>query len=134
MAHESPASVEPPVEAPRSTLAPWLLRLFARRYEPESAIQKKHRQIIELLWTRNGMGERYYLEVRPEGVSFGLFTRKVTELICRGAEEGWIAVRFPPAPTFDEAAYGLDFVDPERFVAELEALFPSRREPAPPAG
>lgn len=130
MAQPPSFAAEPPVEGPRSTLAPWLLRLFARQYEPESAIQKKHRQIVELLWMRNGMGERYYLTMRPEGVSFGLFTHKVTDLVCRGAREGWIVVRFPLAPTFEDEAYGLDFVDPERFVAELEALFPSRRQPA----
>lgn len=108
---------------PRSTLAPWLLRLFQRDYHPESEIQKKHRQMIELIWTRSGMGERYFLAVQPKGVSFGSFIRQVTELICRGAREGWITIHLPPAPVFDDEAYRIDIDDPERFVAELEALF-----------
>jgi hypothetical protein len=109
--------------APRSTLAPWLLRLFARTYEPESEIQKKHRQIIELIWTRRGMGERYFTTLQPPGVSYGTFVRRVTQLLCRGAAEGWVRVRMPAAPTFDDSEYGLEFDDAERFVAEMEALF-----------
>jgi hypothetical protein len=110
-------------EAPRSTLAPWLRRLFHRQYHPESEIERKHRQIIELIWTRSGMGERYYVTLQPKGVSFGTFVRQVTGLICRGAVEGWITIRLPVAPTFDDAAYSIEIDDPERFVAEMEALF-----------
>jgi hypothetical protein len=124
------SSTDAQSDMPRSTLAPWLLRLFQRRYEPESAIQKKHRQMIELIWTRGGMGERYYVTLQPKGVSFGAFTQRVTELICQGAREGWITVRLPVAPTFDDDAYGLDFADPERFVAELEALFDTEQQRA----
>jgi hypothetical protein len=127
-----PLSTTEPTDEQRSTLPSWLLRIFVRAYEPESAIQRKHRQIIELLWTRHGMGERYYLTMRPPGVSFGAFTKKVTDLVCRGAREGWIVVRFPPAPSSDEDEYQLEFVDPERFVIELEALFPERRRSAEP--
>jgi hypothetical protein len=109
--------------APRSTLPPWLLRLFAREYTPESEIERKHRQMIELIWTRSGQGERYYLAMQPLGVSYGAFVKRVTRLICRGAREGWITVRLPAAPTFDDEAYAIEPHDPERFVAELEALF-----------
>ncbi|MCC6629625.1 MAG: hypothetical protein IT340_19780 [Chloroflexi bacterium] len=106
-----------------STLAPWLLRLFHREYHPESEVQRRHRQMIELIWTRSGMGERYFLAMQPKGVTFGAFTRQVTELVCRGAQAGWITIHLPPAPTFDDDAYRMDIHDPERFVAELEALF-----------
>ena len=69
------------------------------------------------------MGERYFLAVRPKGVQYGAFVRRVTQLVSRGAAEGWIIVHLPPAPVFDEDAYRLEISDPERFVAELEALF-----------
>ena len=108
---------------PSSTLAPWLLRLFRREYHPETEIQKRHRQMIELIWSRQGMAERYYVTMRPKGVSFGVFVRQVTDLVCRGAAEGWIAIRIPLAPAFDENAYHIEYLDPERFVAEMEALF-----------
>ena len=123
MAQQPSPSTDSFADGPRTTLAPWLLRLFYRAYEPESEIQKKHRQMIELIWTRSGMGERYFVTVQPKGVSYGAFVRRVTELICRGAREGWIVVRLPAAPTFDDDAYGLDISDPERFVAEMEAMF-----------
>jgi hypothetical protein len=124
-----PPDDAPPADGPpRSTLAPWLLRLFHREYHPESEIERRHRQMIELIWTRSGMGERYFLAMQPKGVSFGAFVRRVTQLICRGAREGWITVRLPPAPTFDDDAYQLDIDDPERFVAELEALFADEEE------
>lgn len=113
----------PSARPPSSTLAPWLLRLFRREYHPETEIQKRHRQMIELIWSRQGMAERYYVTMQPKGVSFGAFVRQVTDLICRGAAEGWIAIRIPLAPTFDEDAYQVEFPDPERFVAEMEALF-----------
>ena len=122
MTEQPSSSVDSPPEH-RSTLAPWLLRLFQRDYHPESEIQRKHRQMIELIWTRSGMGERYFVTLQPAGVSFGHFIRTVTDLICRGAGEGWITVRLPSAPVFDDDAYQIDIDDPERFVAELEALF-----------
>jgi hypothetical protein len=122
-----PENLSPAEAGPaRSTLAPWLLRLFHREYHPESEIQRRHRQMIEAIWTRNGMGERYFLTVQPKGVAFGSFIRQVTGLVCRGAGEGWITVHLPPAPTFDDDAYRIDITDPERFVAELEALFDGR--------
>jgi hypothetical protein len=104
-------------------LAPWLLRLFNREYVPESEIQRKHRQMIELIWTRSGMGERYFVTLQPPGVTYGLFVRRVTGLVCRAAQEGWITIRLPVAPAFDDDAYGLEIHEPERFVAEIEMLF-----------
>lgn len=119
----TPPAVESPGAPPRSTLAPWLLRLFQRDYDPESEIQRRHRQMVELIWTRSGMGERYFLTVKPRGVSYGEFIRRVTGLVCRGLNEGWIRLHLPPAPVFDEDAYQIAIDDPERFVAELEAMF-----------
>ena len=89
-----------------------------------SDIRTKHRQLVRLIWTRNGMGERYYRVLAPN-IPYNRFEARVTELLCQGAEEGWVRFVFPPAPTGDEAAYRVEFADDERFVKELEALFSS---------
>lgn len=92
-----------------------------------SDLQTKHRQLIRLIWTRNGMGERYYRIIEPD-IPYSRFEARVTELLCHGAEQGWVKFIFPAGPRPDEAAYRMELVDEDRFVAELEALF------APAAG
>ena len=87
-----------------------------------SDIRTKHRQLVRLVWTRNGMGERYYRVLAP-GIPYNRFEARVTELLCQGADEGWVRFVFPPAPTGDESAYRVEFTDEERFVRELETLF-----------
>ena len=89
-----------------------------------SDIRTKHRQLIRLIWTRNGMGERYYRVLAPD-IPYNKFEARVTDLLCRGAEDGWVRFVFPPSPTADESAYRVEFSDDERFVQELEALFNS---------
>lgn len=84
-------------------------------------MMSKHRQLIRLIWTRNGMGEQYYRVLAPD-MPYNRFEARVTELLCRGAEEGWVRFVFPPAPTADESAYRLEFADEDRFVRELERL------------
>ncbi len=86
-----------------------------------SPLESKHRQLIRLIWTRNGMGERYYKVLAPD-MPYDRFEAKVTGLLARGAEEGWVTFVFPPAPSADESAYRLELTDEERFVRELEAL------------
>ena len=86
-----------------------------------SPLETKHRQLIRLIWTRNGMGERYYKVLAPD-MPYDRFEARVTGLLARGAEEGWLTFVFPPAPTADESAYRLEFADEDRFVRELEAL------------
>jgi hypothetical protein len=86
----------------------------------------RHRQLIRMIWTRNGMGERYYSALAP-AISYSKFEKQVTELLERGAEEGWVRFILPPAPTTNEAAYRVEFDSDERFVQELTLLFP----PAP---
>jgi len=85
-------------------------------------IQTKHRQLVRLVWTRNGMGERYYKALQPD-IPYNRFEARVTELLCQGAEEGWVRFVFPPAPAADESSYRVEFDSDERFVAELERLF-----------
>ncbi len=87
-----------------------------------SDLRTKHRQLIRLIWTRNGMGERYYRALSPD-VPFNRFEARVTDLLCQGAEDGWVRFVFPPSPTDVEAAYRMEFAEEERFVSELEALF-----------
>ena len=94
-----------------------------------SDLRTKHRQLIRLIWTRNGMGERYYRVLAP-AVPYNRFEAQVTELLMRGAEEGWVRFALPPAPTADESAYRVEFDDDERFVRELESLFASPAEEA----
>ena len=101
-----------------------------------SDLETKHRQLIRLIWTRNGMGERYYRVLAP-GISYSRFESGVTGLLARGAEEGWVRFVFPPSPTPDESAYRVEFLDEERFVRELEEMFVpdgAERAPLPSAG
>lgn len=86
-----------------------------------SPIVTKHRQIVRLIWTRNGQGEQYYRLLQPT-MPYSRFEAKVTELICRGAEEGWIEIVLPAAPNSDERTYRIDFLDEDRFLAELDAI------------
>jgi hypothetical protein len=87
-----------------------------------SDLRTKHRQLVRLIWTRNGMGERYYRVLAPD-LPYNRFEARVTDLLMRGAEEGWVRFILPPAPSTDESAYRVEFDDDERFVRELEALF-----------
>lgn len=87
-----------------------------------SEIYTKHRQLIRMIWTRNGMGERYYQALGPD-ISYNRFEARVTELLCRGANEGWVTFVFPPAPVGDDNAYRLEFEDENRFIDELTQEF-----------
>ena len=86
-----------------------------------SPLETRHRQLVRLIWTANGMGERYYRVLAPE-MPYNKFEARVTELLCRGAEEGWVRFVIPPAPRPEESAYKLEFDDEERFVRELDDL------------
>ncbi len=93
-----------------------------------SDLRTKHRQLVRLIWTRNGMGERYYRVLAPD-LPYNRFEARVTDMLLRGAEEGWVRFILPPAPSADEAAYRVEFDDDERFVRELEALFAASSTP-----
>lgn len=86
-----------------------------------SPIVTKHRQIVRLLWSRNGQGEQYYRLLEPN-MAYNKFEAKVTELICRGAADGWARIVFPPAPDTDESQYRIEFLDEDRFLAELSEI------------
>ena len=90
-----------------------------------SDLRTKHRQLVRLIWTRNGMGEQYYRVLTPD-MPYNRFEARVTELLCQGAIDGWVSFVLPPAPSSDESAYRLEFQDETRFIAELERI---AREP-----
>lgn len=92
-------------------------------------ITARHRQLIRLIWTGNGMGERYYGALAPD-VPYAKFEARVTQLLERGAREGWVRFVLPSAPSEREADYRIEFDSDERFVHELGLLFP----PAPGKG
>jgi hypothetical protein len=85
-----------------------------------SDLRTKHRQLVRLIWTRNGMGEQYYRVLTPN-MPYNRFEARVTELLCQGATEGWVTFVFPPAPSNDESAYRVE-MDEARFIAELERI------------
>ncbi len=95
-----------------------------------SPLETKHRQMVRLIWSRNGVGEQYYRIIAPD-ISYNRFEARVTELLCRGADEGWVRFVFPPAPVADEAAYRLEFDDEDRFLNELEVLFSPVKDETP---
>lgn len=99
-----------------------LARGFMANEMSSSALRTKHRQIVRMIWTRNGMGEQYYRVVAPD-VPYNTFETRVTDLLCQGAEEGWVRFVLPAAPSNDDAAYTMEFPDEHRFVQELDALF-----------
>ncbi len=85
-------------------------------------LRTKHRQLVRLIWTRNGMGERYYKALALD-LPYNRFEARVTDLLMRGADEGWVRFVLPPAPSTDESAYRVEFDSEERFVNELVKLF-----------
>jgi hypothetical protein len=88
-----------------------------------SGLAARHRTMIKMIWTANGMGERYYNALDP-GVSYSKFETDVTDLVCRAASEGWVTVVLPQSPIgATDTSYKLEIEDEERFVLEMSALF-----------
>src|SRR3954469_16874146 len=120
---DAPAGVCPVCSVPMREMSrfPAVARGFMAHQLTDSGPGTTHRQLIRLIWTRNGMGERYYRVLAPD-MPYNRFEARVTELLCRGANEGWVTFVMPPAPSADETAYRIEFADEERFVAELELI------------
>ncbi|MGH2535176.1 MAG: hypothetical protein ACRDJW_23180 [Thermomicrobiales bacterium] len=123
---DAPLGVCPVCGAEARAVSKWnaILRGLMANQLMASDLPTKHRQIVRLIWTRNGMSEQYYRVLAPD-MPFNKFEAGVTDLLCRGAEEGWVRIVLPPAPSADESAYRIEFVDEERFVSELD-LFARR--------
>ncbi len=89
-----------------------------------SDTQQRHLQLIQAIWTADGMGQRYFEICQPGSMYYSRFVRRVTELICQGIGEGWITLTLPANPLDPNGRYAIEYRDPERFVRELQRLFP----------
>jgi hypothetical protein len=99
-----------------------------------SDIQQRHVQLIQAIWTADGMGQRYFEICQPGSMYYSRFVRRVNELICQGIDEGWIGLTIPKNPLDPAGHYAIEYHDPERFVRELQALFPDGKVALPVAG
>jgi hypothetical protein len=90
--------------------------------EERSEAQTRHRQLIHALWSQNEGDQQFYQLLTPP-VSLGKFVKQMDALHLRGVDEGWIAIVLPQSPFAAASAYRIDYMDPERFVREMYALF-----------
>lgn len=97
-------------------------RLFGPPDQIDSELYRRHLQMVELLWTQDNRGRQYYDILKPR-IGYGRFVKLVTELVCRGLDEGWAELVLPPNPVPDDRAYKLVFPDPDRFAQEMARLF-----------
>ena len=98
-------------------------RWFAPPAQHISEFYPRHLKLIELMWTAEGRGREMYLALGLEKVSYSQFVTRATRLVVRGLEEGWIMADLPAAPTPDDSAYQIRFVDADRWADELTAEF-----------
>lgn len=88
-----------------------------------SEFYPRHLKLIELMWTANGFGRETWAALSLQKVSYTQFVTRATHVVVRGLAEGWIEVDIPAAPTDDDDAYRVRFVDPERWADALTAAF-----------
>jgi hypothetical protein len=104
----------------------WLtafVRGFMAQELVASGLPSRHRTIIRMIWTANGMGERYYRTLAPP-VTYSKFEATVTDFVCAAAAEGWVRIVLPPSPVgVADDAYRMEIDDEERFIVEMAALF-----------
>jgi hypothetical protein len=126
---DAPDDLCPVCSEPLRAMSKWsaILRGLVATELVASDLRTRHRQLVRLIWTRNGMGEQYYRVLAPN-LPYNKFEGRVTDLLCRGAEEGWVRIVLPVAPSADESEYRIEFVDEERFVVELDALAQATRK------
>ncbi|MDQ3810531.1 MAG: hypothetical protein M3336_09595 [Chloroflexota bacterium] len=98
-------------------------RWFAPPAQHVSEFYPRHLKLVELMWTAHGFGRQTYEALALEKVSYTAFVRRATEVVVRGLAEGWISIDMPAAPTDDDSAYRVHFVDPERWADELFGAF-----------
>lgn len=90
--------------------------------EERSEAQIRHRQLAHALWSQNERDQQFYQLLKPP-VSFSRFVKRMDELHLRGLDEGWIRIVLPLSPFAPASSYRIEYVDPERFVRELYALY-----------
>ncbi len=71
---------------------------------------------------------RGYFRVLEPDMTYGRFESRVTDLVCRGAEEGWITIQLPLAPSLDDDAYKIQIQDEERFIDEMHRMVEANRK------
>jgi hypothetical protein len=99
------------------------LRGFLAQELVASGLPSRHRTLIRLIWTANGMGERYYRTLAPP-VPYPKFEARVTDFLCAAASEGWVRFVLPASPIgADETSYRMEIDDEERFILEMAELF-----------
>ncbi len=101
-------------------------RLFAPPDQHVAEFYPRHLKLVELMWTANGRGRATYEALALRKVSYTQFVTRATEIVIRGLSEGWIEARIPAAPTMDDSAYEIRFVDPNRWADELVDAFADR--------
>ncbi len=109
-------------------------RWFAPPDQRVAEFYPRHLKLIELMWTADGRGRETYEALGLARVSYTQFVTRATEVVVRGLREGWIDARIPAAPTEDDGAYAIQFVDAERWADELTAAFaePAEAEASAP--
>ncbi len=90
--------------------------------EERSEAQNRHRQLIHALWAQNERDQEFFQLLTPP-VSLGKFTKEVDDLHLRGVAGGWIRLVLPVSPFAPPSDYRIEYLEPERFVRELYALF-----------
>jgi hypothetical protein len=108
---------------PMAPLEGLIDRWFAPPAQHVSELYPRHLKLIELMWTANGFGRATYEALSLERVSYSEFVPRATQIVMRGLAEGWIEADIPAAPTDDDQAYRVRFVDPDRWADELTATF-----------
>src|SRR5688500_4140390 len=113
---DAPGGVCPVCSTPMREMSRFaaIARGFMANELTASDLETKHRQLIRLIWTRNGMGERYYQVLAPD-MPYSRFASRVTGLLARGANEGWVRCALPASPSAGERPYRLEFIDDARF-------------------
>jgi DNA-directed RNA polymerase subunit RPC12/RpoP len=126
VAEDGEASACPTCGGPTRRIS-WLtaaLRKVGTGTGNRSDIQQRHIQLIQAIWTADGMGQRYFEICQPGSMYYSRFVRRVNELMCQGIEEGWLGLTLPKNPLDPQGRYAIEYHDPERFVAELQKIFP----------
>jgi len=93
-----------------------------------SGLPSRHKAMIKMIWTANGMGERYFRALGPP-VTYNRFEAAVTDYLCLAAAAGWVRFVLPASPIgADEQSYRMEIDDEERFIREMAALFGMENE------
>ena len=98
-------------------------RWFAPPAQHVSEFYPRHLKLIELMWTANGRGREMYEALGLERVSYTQFVTRATKVVLRGLAEGWIVADMPAAPTDDDEAYRVRFLDADRWAEALLDAF-----------